>query len=168
MNWTDWTINEFICHYSIMAKKKFWFYLNTWKNGLVLFDKYSLSNSSNRSRSSSKLQTEDEMAGWHHWLDGRESEWTPGVGDGLWFMGSQTVGHDWATELNWTELIGNVFSYNTIWGPLPIINNASKLLNSLYDGHCYYFLYLTYKETELLARVTTASDSNPVIPIWTT
>ena len=28
--------------------------------------------------------------------------WTgrPGV---LWFMGSQGVGHDWATELNWTE-----------------------------------------------------------------
>ena len=25
---------------------------------------------------------EDEIAGWHHWLDGRESEWTPGVGDG--------------------------------------------------------------------------------------
>ena len=25
---------------------------------------------------------QDEMAGWHHWLDGRESEWTPGVGDG--------------------------------------------------------------------------------------
>ena len=22
------------------------------------------------------------MAGWHHWLDGRESGWTPGVGDG--------------------------------------------------------------------------------------
>ena len=29
-----------------------------------------------------KAMTEDEMAGWHHWLDGRESEWTPGVGDG--------------------------------------------------------------------------------------
>ena len=26
--------------------------------------------------------TEDEMAGWHHLLDGRESESTPGVGDG--------------------------------------------------------------------------------------
>ena len=25
---------------------------------------------------------EDEMAGWHHWLDGRESEWTQGVGAG--------------------------------------------------------------------------------------
>ena len=26
--------------------------------------------------------TEDEMAGWHHQLDGREFERTPGVGDG--------------------------------------------------------------------------------------
>ena len=25
--------------------------------------------------------TEDEMAGWHHGLGGRESEWTLGVGD---------------------------------------------------------------------------------------
>ena len=55
-----------------------------------------------------KGTTEDEMAGWHHQLDGHESEWTPGVGDGqgglgvLWFMGLQRVGHDWATELNWT------------------------------------------------------------------
>ena len=55
-----------------------------------------------------KETTEDEMAGWHHWLDGREFEWTrswwwtgrPGM---LRFMGSQRVGHDWATELNWTE-----------------------------------------------------------------
>ena len=50
--------------------------------------------------------TEGEMAGWHHRLDGCESEWTPGDGDGhrmLRFMGSQRVGHDWATELNWTE-----------------------------------------------------------------
>ena len=29
-----------------------------------------------------KGTTEDEMAGWHHWLDGRESQWTPGVCDG--------------------------------------------------------------------------------------
>ena len=27
-----------------------------------------------------KGTTEDEMVGWHHWLDGRESEWTPGQG----------------------------------------------------------------------------------------
>ena len=29
-----------------------------------------------------KGTTEDEMAGWHHWLNGRESQWTLGVGDG--------------------------------------------------------------------------------------
>ena len=29
-----------------------------------------------------KGMTEDEMAGWHHRLDGREFEWTLGVGDG--------------------------------------------------------------------------------------
>ena len=56
-----------------------------------------------------KGMTEDEMAGWHHWLKGRECEWTLGVGDG---QGSLVccdtwgcrVGHDWATELNWTNL----------------------------------------------------------------
>ena len=29
-----------------------------------------------------KGTTEDEMAGWHHQLDGHEFAWTPGVGDG--------------------------------------------------------------------------------------
>ena len=57
-----------------------------------------------------KGTTEDEMAGWHHRLDGHESEWTPGAGDGqggLACCGScgRRVRHDWATELNWTELI---------------------------------------------------------------
>ena len=55
-----------------------------------------------------KGTTEDEMVWWHHWLDGRESEWTPGVGDGqeAWRAGilgvakSQTWLSDW-TELNW-------------------------------------------------------------------
>ena len=26
--------------------------------------------------------TEDEMVGWHHWLDGHEPEQAPGAGDG--------------------------------------------------------------------------------------
>ena len=26
--------------------------------------------------------TEDEMVGWHHWLNGHDFEQTPGVGDG--------------------------------------------------------------------------------------
>ena len=53
-----------------------------------------------------KGTTKDEMAGWHHWLDGPESEWTPGVGDGQGGLAccdswGLRVGHDWATELNW-------------------------------------------------------------------
>ena len=29
-----------------------------------------------------KGMTDDEMAGWHHWLNEQEFGWTPGVGDG--------------------------------------------------------------------------------------
>ena len=55
-----------------------------------------------------KGTTEDEMAGWHHWLDGRESEGTPGVGDGqggLVCCDSRGCKESDTTEwLNWTEL----------------------------------------------------------------
>ena len=52
--------------------------------------------------------TEDEMDGWHHRLDGHEFEWSPGVGDGQGGLAccdswGRRVGHDRATELNWTE-----------------------------------------------------------------
>ena len=33
-------------------------------------------------RQEEKGRTEDEVVGWHHWLNGHESEWAPGVGDG--------------------------------------------------------------------------------------
>ena len=33
-------------------------------------------------RQEEKRMTEDEMVGWHHWVDGNEFEQTPGVGDG--------------------------------------------------------------------------------------
>ena len=55
-----------------------------------------------------KGTVEDEMAGWHRWLDGRESEWTPGVGDG---QGGLACCHSWGHKesdaiepLNWIEL----------------------------------------------------------------
>ena len=55
-----------------------------------------------------KGTTEDEMAGWHHWLGGHESEWTPGVGDG---QGGLACCDSWGRKesdttewLNWTEL----------------------------------------------------------------
>ena len=58
-----------------------------------------------------KGTTEDEMAGWHHCLNGHGFGWTPGVGDGqggLACPGSwgHRVRHDWATELNWNTSFG--------------------------------------------------------------
>ena len=55
-----------------------------------------------------KGMTEDEIAEWHHWLDGREFEWTPGVSDG---QGGLVCFDSWGRKeldttdrLNWTEL----------------------------------------------------------------
>ena len=53
--------------------------------------------------------TEDEMVGWHHWLNGHEFDEALGIGETgkpgmLQSMGSQRVGRDWATELNWLIL----------------------------------------------------------------
>ena len=61
--------------------------------------------------------TEDEMAGWHHWLDGRESEWTPGGGDeqgGLACCDSWGCKELDTTEwLNWTELKKSVIAFSS-------------------------------------------------------
>ena len=55
-----------------------------------------------------KGTTEDEMAGWHHWLNGHGFGWTLGVGDGqggLACCGSWGCKESDTTEwLNWTEL----------------------------------------------------------------
>ena len=53
-----------------------------------------------------KGTTEDEMAGWHHWLNGRESEWTLGVGDG---QGGLACCDSWGRKesytMNWTDAV---------------------------------------------------------------
>ena len=60
-------------------------------------------------RQKEKREAEDEMAGWHHGLDGCESEWTPGAGDGQGGLvccsscGLKEL--DMTERLNWTELI---------------------------------------------------------------
>ena len=47
------------------------------------------------------------MAGWHHWLDGHESQWTPGVGDGQGgLVCCDSWGHkesDTTERLSWVE-----------------------------------------------------------------
>ena len=56
-----------------------------------------------------KGMAEDEMAGWHYWLDGRESEWTPGVGDrqgGLaWCDSWGRKESDTTERLIWSDLM---------------------------------------------------------------
>ena len=53
-----------------------------------------------------KGTTEDEMAGWHHWLNGRESEWTPGVGDGQGGLAcSGSWGHKESDTTEWLNYI---------------------------------------------------------------
>ena len=55
-----------------------------------------------------KGMPEDEMAGWHHWLDGHELAWTLGDGNG---QGALACCNSWGCKeldrterLNWTEV----------------------------------------------------------------
>ena len=54
-----------------------------------------------------KGTTEDEMVGWHHWLDGHGFGWTLGVGDGQGGLASCSPWgckeSDTTQRLNWTE-----------------------------------------------------------------
>ena len=87
---------------------------------------------------------EDEMAGWHHRLDGRESEWTPGVGDGQGGLvccnswGHKESRHDWVTELNWIE------------------STSCKMLG-----------WMKHKlESRLPGEISRASDMQTTPPLW--
>ena len=87
-----------------------------------------------------KGTTEDEMAGWHHWLNGHESEWTPGDGDGQGGLvccdswgHKERPRHDWATELNWLKLT---------W-----VNVYTVRLSSFHTTHKLYIFNYKVKST---------------------
>ena len=78
-----------------------------------------------------KGTTEDEMAGWHHRLDGHEFGWTPGVGDGQGGLACcNSWGHkesDMTEQLNWIDLKWNIgyLKYNSSvvwWTPIQYTN----------------------------------------------
>ena len=64
-----------------------------------------------------KGTTEDEMVGWHHWLNGHGFGWTPGVGDG---QGGLVCCDSWGRkeldmteQLNWiSKISSSFFTYN--------------------------------------------------------
>ena len=64
-------------------------------------------------RQEEKGTIEAEMAGWHHLLDGREFEWTPGVGDG---QGGLACCDSWGRrELDMTERLNWIELKNPFW-----------------------------------------------------
>ena len=78
-----------------------------------------------------KGTTEDEMTGWHHWLDGGQSKWTLGVGDG---QGGLACCDSWGRkesvmteQLNWTD---TRFMVN-VWFFLFLEKDISRGLNSV-------------------------------------
>ena len=98
-------------------------------------------------RQEEKGTTENEMAGWHHWLNGHEFEWTPGVGDG---QGGLACCSAWGCKesdmtelLNWTKLKANHFHWKrTVTFPAKhfhwIINSireGKRMNNLLRNGH---------------------------------
>ena len=59
-----------------------------------------------------KGTTEDEMVGWHHWLNGQEFEWTLGVDDG---QGGLAYCSPWGRqESDMTERLNWLTEYNII------------------------------------------------------
>ena len=92
-------------------------------------------------RQEKKGMTEDEIVGWHHWLNGYEFEQVPGVGEGQGspaccnFMELQRVGRDRATELNWysklkkknTLYITVGFSYFMAYSSLNLLTTDDEI-----------------------------------------
>ena len=84
-----------------------------------------------------KGKTEDEMVGWHHWLNGHEFEYTPGGGDG---QGSLACYSPWVhkesdmtEQLNWTD-----------WTEHETSKRVFLVLEQLWDLINILFLQLEY------------------------
>ena len=113
------------------------------------------------------------MAGWHHWLNGRESEWTPGVGDG---QGGLACCNSWGRKesdmtewLNWTELdVGNSISGSTAFSKTRKIFKKKvryKLYNELSPRLLYWnastLIYVKYIQiTDYLFLVVQVVTTN--------
>ena len=74
-------------------------------------------------RQEEKGMTEDEMVGWHHWLDGHEFEQAPGVGDREAWSPWVCKELDTSVQLNWTchtFLQWTTFCQNSPSWPIPL------------------------------------------------
>ena len=88
------------------------------------------------------------------WVDSSSWWWT-GRPDVLRFIGSQRVGHDWVTELNWTESIHRFlflqfylkchwFMVNFITSPPSFPSFVLSFLSYLFSPSLSFFFYSTH------------------------
>jgi len=95
-----------------------------------------------------KGTTKDEMAGWHHWLDGHEFEWTLGVGD---WQGGLSCCDSWGRKesgmterLYWTELKACIW----FWGVGEVLSEirvtfCSQISSFRFCGMKIYKIHLS-------------------------
>ena len=112
-----------------------------------------------------KGTTEDEMARWHHWRDGREFEWTLGVGDGQ--VGLECCDSwgckesDMTERLNWTD----AHSFYSKWTEVLI----HLKLSIISPRHSYSFPLIN--ELLIISRITIFShqisnNSSSLLSSW--
>ena len=93
---------------------------------------------------------EGDNGGWDGWMASPTawawvwvnsgSWWWTGRPCVLWFMGSQSVGHDWATELNWTELIHRWYTVFVLLWHISLSIMPSKSIPVAANGKILFFL----------------------------
>ena len=104
------------------------------------------------------------------WVNSGSWWWTgrPGV---LQFMGSQKVGHDWATELNWTE----PENYSLAWQKINYrekgVRQGCILSSCLFNLYAEYImrnagLEETQLESRLLGEISITSYMQITPPLW--
>ena len=111
-----------------------------------------------------KGTTEDEMAGWHPWLDGRESEWTPGVGDG---QGGLACCDSWdRKESDTTERLIWSDSFSSSF-PIQVITEYSAEFPVLYSRSLLviYFKYNSVYISVLTSQPILFPPSFPLVTV---
>jgi len=111
-----------------------------------------------------KGTTEDEIAGWHHRLDGCEFEWTPGVDDG---QGGLACCNSWGRkeldmteQLNWTELRW-VITPSWLSGSL-----RSFLYSSVYSCHLFLISSASVRSIPFLSFIKPIFAWNVPLYLW--